>query len=81
MAGVARTIRLKSNGTVVAVGHNSYQLQQLTKWQDIVAIAAGNNHVLGLKENGIIVAINDNEEVPININEWTNISLPAFLGK
>ena len=39
---------MKSDGSVVSVGDNSYGQRNVNKWTDIVAISAGANHTVGL---------------------------------
>ncbi len=54
-AGWRRTIGLKSDGTVAAVGWNEYGQCYVSDWRDIVAIAAGCTHTVGLKSDGTVL--------------------------
>ncbi|MCC8063904.1 MAG: chromosome condensation regulator, partial [Clostridiales bacterium] len=47
--GYRHTVGLRRDGTVVAVGSNSYGQCAITDWKGIVAIAAGDNHTVGLR--------------------------------
>lgn len=53
---------LLSDGTVrIAEGTNhSYSQADIAQWTDIVAIAAGNYHLLGLTKDGTVVAVGSN---------------------
>lgn len=53
---------LLADGTVqIAQGNNKYYSQtDLAEWTEIVAISAGNYHLLGLKADGTVVAVGSN---------------------
>jgi len=76
-AGANHTVALKEDGTVVAVGDNSYGQRNVTPWTKIKAIAAGANHTVGLKEDGTVVAVGDNGYDRLNVSAWTNIKAIA----
>ena len=59
-AGNSYTVGLKSDGTVVACGKNTYGECDVSEWQDIVAISAGDSHTVGLKKDGTVVAVGSN---------------------
>jgi hypothetical protein len=71
-AGEMHTVGLKSDGTVVAVGDNSYGQRNVGGWADIIQVAAGNCHTVGLKSNGTVVAVGDNSYGQCNVGAWTN---------
>ena len=54
--GLSHTVILNSDGTVVAVGDNTYGQCAVKDWTDIVEIAAGRNFTLGLKSDGTVIA-------------------------
>jgi hypothetical protein len=60
-AGQVHTVGLKSDGTVVAVGHNDEGQCDVGGWTDIVQIAAGDSHTVGLKSDGTVVAVGRND--------------------
>ena len=72
-AGNSHTVGLKSDGTVVACGHNNYEQSNVSDWTDIVAISAGYNHTVGLKSNGIVVACGCNDDGQCDVSKWTDI--------
>ena len=74
-AGEYHTVALKSDGTVVAVGDNTYGQCNVSGWTDIVAIDASNNTTVGLKADGTVVATGD-DPGGYDYNDyrkWTNI--------
>jgi len=72
-AGEDHTLGLKSDGTVVAVGSNSYGKCDVSSWTDIAQVAAGEDHTLGLKSDGTVVAVGDNSYSQCNVSSWTDI--------
>ena len=71
--GSSHTVGLKSDGTVVAVGSNSYGQCDVSGWTDIVAVSAGNNHTVGLKSDGTVVATGRNYDGQCDVTGWTDI--------
>ena len=71
--GLAHTVGLTSNGTVVAVGLNLEGECDISDWTDIVAISAGTWSTFGLKANGTVVAIGSNEYGECDVSDWTDI--------
>jgi len=67
------TIGLKSDGTVVAVGYNSYGQCNVGNWTDIIQVDGGYEHTVGLKSDGTVVAIGYNEYGQCNVGNWTDI--------
>ena len=72
-AGAEHTVGLKSDGTVVAVGGNSYGETNVDSWTNIVAVAAGYTDTMGLKSDGTVLAVGDNSYGQTNVGSWTNI--------
>ncbi len=72
-AGRGFTVGLKSDGTVVAVGDNSYGQCNVGNWTDIVQVSAGENHAVGLRSDGTVVAVGDNSYGQCNVGGWTGI--------
>ena len=72
-AGAAHTVRLKANGTVVAVGDNDDGQCEVSDWTDIVAISADSAHTVGLKANGTVVAVGNNDNGQCDVSDWTDI--------
>lgn len=54
--GKGHTVGLREDGTVVAVGDNSYGQCNVSEWKDIKAIAAGDWHTVGLCKDGTVVS-------------------------
>ena len=72
-AGYSHTVALKSDGTVVAVGDNSYGQCDVSDWKDIVAVSAGPRHTVGLKSDGTVVAVGDNSYGQCDVSCWNDI--------
>jgi len=72
-AGALHTVGLKSDGTVVAVGSNSYGQSNVSGWTGIIQIAAGAYHTVGLKSDGRVVAVGKNDCGQCNVSGWTDI--------
>ncbi len=58
--GNAHTVALRTDGTVLAAGDNTYGQCDVSDWTDIVAIAAGAYHTVGLRSDGSVVVSGDN---------------------
>lgn len=78
--GKGHTVGLKRDGTVVAVGDNTYNQCEVSTWTNIVAIAAGDWHTVGLKADGTIVATGNDGTANFNkyknccsLEDWENI--------
>ena len=72
-AGGYHTVGLKSDGTVVAVGWNTYGQCDVGSWTDIVQVAAGEGHTVGLKSDGTVVAVGYNTYGQCDVDNWTDI--------
>ena len=78
-AGYSRTVGLKRDGTVVAVGSNKDYSDKYTGqcdvsgWRDIVAVSAGDAHTVGLKRDGTVVAMGWNKYGQCDVSSWRGI--------
>jgi len=72
-AGPSHTVGLTSNGTVLAVGDNSYGQCNVLDWRGIVAVAIGNAHTVGVKSDGTVLAVGDNSKGQCNVLDWQDI--------
>ncbi len=61
--GDGHTVGLKSDGTVVAVGDNTFGQCDVSSWQNVIAIAAGDWFTAGLTQNGDILITRPSDEV------------------
>ena len=68
------TVGVKSDGTVVATGDNTYEQLEVGSWTDIVQVAAGGYHTVGLKDDGTVVAVGWNNHEQLEVGGWTDIS-------
>jgi len=72
-AGIWHTVGLKSDGTVIAVGSNTWGQSEVGGWTDIVQVAAGERHTVGLKANGTVVAVGSSEDGQCDVDGWSEI--------
>jgi hypothetical protein len=72
--GSGHIVGLKSDGTVVAMGDNSYGQCNVGGWTDITQVAAGGGHTVGLKSDGTVVAAGYNDDGECNVGGWTDIT-------
>lgn len=72
-AGDQYTVGLKSDGTVYAIGSNTYGQCDVSGWTDIVAIETGETHTVGLKSDGTVVATGANNEQQCDVSGWRDI--------
>jgi len=72
-AGSYHTVGLKTDGTVVAVGDNSYGQCNVNGWTNIIQVTAGPGHTVGLKSDGTVVAVGDTTFGRCNVEGWTGI--------
>lgn len=64
------TVGLKSDGTVVAVGNNKYDVSD---WKDIVAVSAGVDHIIGLKSDGSVAVAGEDIYGEYDVPYWEDI--------
>lgn len=65
------TVGLMTNGTVVAKGY--LYKYDVSRWHDIIAVAAGSGHTVGLKADGTVVATGRNNDGECNVSGWNDI--------
>ncbi|MGN0165151.1 MAG: TIR domain-containing protein [Lachnospiraceae bacterium] len=78
--GRYHTVGLKSDGTVVAIGDNSYGECNVDEWSDIIDISADAVSTLGLKSDGTVVATGDNSNGQCDVSSWINIISVVLAG-
>ncbi len=72
-AGYYHTVGLKTDGTVVAVGGNTYGQCNVNEWEKVISISADGPHVVALKSDGTVVAAGSNRYGQSNVNRWKYI--------
>lgn len=71
------TFAVQKDGTVIATSETVALL--VKGWTDIVAVAEGNEYVVGLKCDGTVVAAGRNDKGQLNVEQWTDIvAIDAF---
>ena len=80
-AGGYRTVGLRADGTVVAVGWDDYGQCDAGNWTDIVQVAVGDGHTVGLKSDGTVVTTTVSEPSydygQCDVGDWTAIDRVA----
>lgn len=71
--GLAHTVILNSDGTVTAVGDNTYGQCGTKDWRDIVEVAAGRNFTLGLKSDGTLLACGSDKCGTLLVTGFSNV--------
>jgi hypothetical protein len=71
--GVGCIVGLKSDGTVVATGTDTYGDTDVSSWTDITQVACGYYFTVGLEANGTVVATGENNFGQCDVASWTNI--------
>ena len=71
-AGKYNTV-LILDGYVNVCGESTYGEQAANNWQDIVAVSAGDRHILGLRSDGTVVAAGANDERQMDVANWWNV--------
>jgi len=66
-------IGLKSDGTVVAAGNDTYGECNIDSWTDIIHVAAGHWHTVGVKADGTVTATGWNDYGQCDVAGWTDI--------
>jgi uncharacterized repeat protein (TIGR02543 family) len=72
-AGSMHTVGLKSDGTVVAVGYNTWGQCNFAGWTNIWWVGAGYDHTVGLMADGTVVAVGHNDHGQLDVGNWTGI--------
>lgn len=73
------TVALKQNRTVVTTLTGKIA-DEISKWEDIIAISAGDSHIVGLKSDGTVVTTQTGNSAD-EISQWTDIvSISAGYG-
>ena len=67
----------QTTGKVSAIGANSYGALNVSGWNDIVDISAGNEHAVGLKSNGTVVAVGRSSD---SNGSWSNLLVTGWSG-
>lgn len=65
------TVALKENGTAVTTLTGEIA-NEISEWSDIIAISAGDSHIVGLKSNGTVVTTQQGQSAK-EISEWNDI--------
>lgn len=77
-SGASHSVGILTDSSVVSTiytGETKYYDGQcdITAWNNVVAITAGEEHTVGLKPNGTVVAVGDNDDSQCDISTWSGI--------
>ena len=76
--GGGHTVGLRSDGKVVAVGHNGFGQCDVNDWTGITAVACADAHTVGLRADGTVVAVGDNHFGQCNLDGWEQKNIVAL---
>jgi alpha-tubulin suppressor-like RCC1 family protein len=71
--GYSHSVALRVDGTVVATGENYDGQCDVSKWKNIVSVAAGKFHTVGLRADGTVVATGENRNGQCDVSKWKDI--------
>ena len=71
--GFYHTVALKSDGTVLACGDDSFGQCGVEKWQRVKAVCAGAYHTVALFADGTVAAVGRNDEGQCETGQWRDI--------
>ncbi len=75
------TCGLRHDGTVLAVGKNTYGQCRTDSWRHVIDVAASGTHTVGLKQDGTVVATGKNDHGECEVSSWKQIiAIGAFGG-
>ena len=66
-------VGLKTDGTVVASGYNSYGQCNVNNWNDIISVNCSLFHTVGIKKDRTVVACGDNSDGKCNVADWKDV--------
>lgn len=75
--GDRHTVGLRSDGTVVACGDNSFGQCNVNSWTGIRMVAAGAKHTVALRYDGTVTGVGDNSQHQLDVGGWTDIVMIA----
>ncbi len=67
------TCGCRYDGTVFAVKKYENYKCNVEGWREIVAVSAGQDHIVGLKSNGTVLATGENSFGECNVEDWKDI--------
>ncbi len=71
--GEGHSVLLHADGTVSALGDNTYGQCDVGDWKDIVSVAAGQRFTVGLKVDGTLVATGSNSCGQCDVSAYRNV--------
>lgn len=71
--GFYHTVALRSDGTVLACGDDSFGQCGVGHWRDAVSVCAGAYHTAALFSDGTVAAVGRNDEGQCAVEGWTDI--------
>ncbi len=71
--GYNHSAAVQKDGTVIAVGNNSYGQCDTQEWSGIIGVAAGGNHTIGMTYDGMLFGCGNNDYGQCDVSGWTDI--------
>ena len=82
--GKGHTVALRADGKVFAVGDNEYGQCEVSGWEHVIAIAAGDWHTVGLCEDGRVLSTRPSEKFSdlytgaCDVTDWKDKGIVAI---
>lgn len=73
-SGYAHLVVLCEDGTVAAMGDNSFGQCKVDGWKDVVKVAAGDYHTVALRKDGTVLATGKNDFGQCNVSQWKDVT-------
>lgn len=73
-AGKYTTALCSSDGYVMVFGDDDYDEHSACDWLDIVAISAGDHHIVGLQSDGTVITAGRSAEGLFDASYWTDVA-------
>jgi len=71
------TVFIQPEGKLKAIGENKYSQCEVSKWDNITAVACSYSHTLGLKKDGTVWAIGGTGSGKCDVSAWKDIKAIA----
>ena len=75
--GGTSVLRILNNKKVVGISNHPYGQENVSDWENIIAVSVGDQHSVGLKNDGTVIAIGHNVDGCCDVSSWNSIKAIA----